>query len=78
MATPKKKGKRKVRRSVPVGVATIQATFNNHDHHITDPDGNTLAWASAGAKGFKGSRKRHPVRGHRAAEEVAKRRWTAA
>ena len=49
MATPKKKGKRKVRRSVPVGVAHIQATFNNTIITITDPDGNTLAWASAGA-----------------------------
>ncbi|OGR17180.1 MAG: 30S ribosomal protein S11, partial [Deltaproteobacteria bacterium RIFOXYB2_FULL_66_7] len=43
MATPKKKGKRKVRRSVPVGVAHIQATFNNTIITITDPDGNTLA-----------------------------------
>ncbi len=60
MATPKKKGKRKVRRSVPVGVAHIQATFNNTIITITDPDGNTLAWASAGAKGFKGSRKSTP------------------
>ena len=73
MATPKKKGKRKVRRNVPVGVAHIQATFNNTIITITDPDGNTLAWASAGAKGFKGSRKSTPFAAQRAAETCAER-----
>jgi len=57
MATPKRKGKKKVRKSVPVGVAHIKATFNNTIITITDPDGNTLAWCSSGSKGFKGSRK---------------------
>jgi small subunit ribosomal protein S11 len=73
MATPKKKGKRKVRRNVPVGVAHIQATFNNTIITITDPDGNTLAWASSGAKGFKGSRKSTPFAATVAAEDVAKK-----
>jgi small subunit ribosomal protein S11 len=73
MATPKKKGKRKVRKNVPVGVAHIQATFNNTIITITDPDGNTLAWASSGAKGFKGSRKSTPFAATVAAEDVAKK-----
>lgn len=73
MATPKKKGKRKVRRNVPVGVAHIKATFNNTLITITDPDGNTLAWCSSGSKGFKGSRKGTPFAATIAAEEVAKK-----
>lgn len=73
MATSKKKGKRKVRRNVPVGVAHIQATFNNTIITITDPDGNTLAWASSGAKGFKGSRKSTPFAATIAAEDVARK-----
>ncbi len=73
MATPKKKGKRKVRRNVPVGIAHIKATFNNTLITITDPDGNTLAWSSSGSKGFKGSRKGTPFAATIAAEEVAKK-----
>ncbi len=73
MATPKKKGKRKVRKNVPVGVAHIKATFNNTLITITDPDGNTLAWCSSGSKGFKGSRKGTPFAATIAAEEVAKK-----
>jgi len=73
MAAPRKKGKKKVRRNVPVGVAHIQATFNNTIITITDPDGNTIAWASAGAKGFKGSRKSTPFAATIAAEDVAKK-----
>ncbi|MCL5966238.1 MAG: 30S ribosomal protein S11 [Deltaproteobacteria bacterium] len=73
MATPKRKGKRKVRRNVPVGVAHIKATFNNTQITITDPDGNTLAWSSSGSKGFKGSRKGTPFAATIAAEEVAKK-----
>ena len=55
------------------GVAHIQATFNNTIITITDPDGNTLAWSSAGAKGFKGSRESTPFAATVAAEEVAKK-----
>jgi small subunit ribosomal protein S11 len=73
MATPKKKGKKKVRKHVPVGVAHIRATFNNTLITITDPDGNTLAWCSSGSKGFKGSRKSTPFAATVAAEEVAKK-----
>jgi len=58
MATAKKKTtKKKVSRTVPVGVAHIQATFNNTIITITDRQGLVLAWASGGKAGFKGSRK---------------------
>jgi small subunit ribosomal protein S11 len=73
MATPKKKGRKKVRKNVPVGVAHIKATFNNTHITITDPDGNTLAWSSSGAKGFRGSRKGTPFAATVAAEDVAKK-----
>jgi small subunit ribosomal protein S11 len=73
MATPKKKGKKRVRKNVPVGVAHIKATFNNTHITITDPDGNTLAWSSSGAKGFRGSRKGTPFAATVAAEDVAKK-----
>jgi small subunit ribosomal protein S11 len=52
----RKKGKR----SVPVGVAHIYASFNNTIVSITDPSGGIVAWASAGSCGFKGSRKSTP------------------
>jgi small subunit ribosomal protein S11 len=57
MAQKKRGGKRREKKHVPVGQAHIQATFNNTIVTITDPTGNTVAWASAGSQGFKGSRK---------------------
>jgi small subunit ribosomal protein S11 len=57
MAQKKRGGKRREKKNVPVGQAHIQATFNNTIVTITDPTGNTVAWASAGSQGFKGSRK---------------------
>ncbi|MDP3245128.1 MAG: 30S ribosomal protein S11 [bacterium] len=47
-------------RSVPAGNAFIQATYNNTIITITDPAGNTIAWSSAGHKGFKGPKKATP------------------
>src|SRR4030065_273590 len=73
MATPRKKGKKKFRKNVPVGVAHIKATFNNTIITITDLDGNALAWCSSGSKGFKGSRKSTPFAATVAAEEAAKK-----
>jgi small subunit ribosomal protein S11 len=73
MAKPKKSSGRKVKKNVPVGVAHIQATFNNTIITITDPVGNTLTWSSAGSKGFKGSRKSTPFAAQLAAEEAAKK-----
>lgn len=57
MAQRRKGGKKKEKKNIPAGEAHIQATFNNTIVTITDPQGNTVAWASAGSLGFKGSRK---------------------
>jgi len=57
---------------VPAGVAHVNATFNNTMITITDPQGNTLCWASAGKMGFKGSRKSTPYAAQLAAEDAAK------
>ncbi len=64
-------GKKKQRRSVSRGIAHIKATFNNTMITITDTAGETLAWASAGTAGFKGTRKSTPFAAQRAAETVA-------
>ncbi len=66
-------GVKKVRKSVPEGVAHIQATFNNTIVTITDPEGNTIAWASGGTQGFKGARKGTPFAAQLAAEAAAKK-----
>lgn len=63
MAKPKggSKGRKKVKKNIEVGVVHIQATFNNTIITITDAQGNTIAWSSAGVDGrFKGSRKSTP------------------
>ena len=75
MASPAKKvvRKKKEKKNVPNGVAHIQATFNNTIITITDPVGNVIAWSSAGAKGFKGSRKSTPFAAQIAGEDCAKR-----
>lgn len=65
--------RRKVKRSVPEGIAHIQATFNNTIVTITDYEGNTLTWASAGTQGFKGSRKGTPFAAQVAAEAAARK-----
>jgi small subunit ribosomal protein S11 len=68
----KKTTKRKARKNVPLGVAHIHTTFNNTIVTITDIDGNAIAWSSAGALGFKGSRKSTPFAAQMSAESVAK------
>ena len=74
MAQPKKKGaKKKEKRIVPIGVAHIQASFNNTTVTITDLEGNVVCWSSAGALGFKGSRKGTPFAAQQAASTVAGR-----
>jgi small subunit ribosomal protein S11 len=65
--------KKKEKKSIPVGVAHIQATFNNTIVTITDPRGNTVAWSSAGGQGFKGSRKSTPYAAQTAVEDAAKK-----
>lgn len=64
--------KRKVKKNVPEGVVHIGATFNNTIITITDKDGNTISWASAGALGFKGSKKSTPFAAGMAAEQAGK------
>ena len=63
--------KKKERKNIPHGVASIAATFNNTIVSITDPTGNTIAWASAGGQGFKGSRKGTPFAAQTAAQKAA-------
>lgn len=71
MATPDKKPtKKRARRTVVDGVAHIHASFNNTIITITDRQGNTLAWATAGGSGFRGSRKSTPFAAQVAAEKL--------
>jgi len=64
-------GKKKVRKGVTRGIAFVSSTFNNTIVTITDLDGATLSWASAGTMGFKGARKSTPFAAGRAAEKAA-------
>jgi small subunit ribosomal protein S11 len=74
MASPKKKRTgRRVKKNIPAGVVHIQATFNNTIVTITDPAGNTVAWSSAGVKGFKGSRKSTPFAAQLVSEDAARK-----
>ena len=65
--------KKRERKNIPTGVVHIQSTFNNTVITITDPNGNTISWASAGVAGFKGSRKSTPFAAQLAAEDAAKK-----
>ncbi len=65
--------KRKIRKNVPEGVVNIHSTFNNTIVTIADPQGNAVAWASAGSVGFKGSRKGTPFAAQMAAESAARK-----
>jgi small subunit ribosomal protein S11 len=73
MAKPKKKVRKKEKKNIQHGAAHIKSTFNNTIVTITDLEGNTLAWASAGNVGFKGSRKSTPFAAQLAAEAAARR-----
>ena len=64
--------KRRERKNIAAGAAHIQSTFNNTIITITDMEGNTVSWASAGELGFKGSRKSTPFAAQMAAETAAK------
>ena len=63
--------KKRIRKGVTRGVVYIKATFNNTMVTITDTNGETLSWASAGTVGFKGARKSTPFAAGRAAENAA-------
>ena len=73
MGRRRQRGGRKVRKNVPYGQAHIHATFNNTIITMTDQQGNTITWASAGTAGFKGSRKSTPFAAQMAAEDAAKK-----
>ena len=76
MAKEKRKSKSKKRRTllnVPVGIAHIQATFNNTIVSITDMQGNVVAWSSAGQVGFSGSRKSTAFAAQMCAEQATKK-----
>lgn len=64
--------KRRVRKNIPSGVAHIHSTFNNTIVTITDEQGNAVSWSSAGALGFKGSRKSTPFAAQSVSEAAAK------
>ncbi len=69
----KAESRKKVKRSVTDGIAHIYASFNNTIITITDRQGNTLAWATAGGSGFRGSRKSTPFAAQVAAERAGTR-----
>ena len=62
---------KKIKKNITSGIAFVQATFNNTIVTITDDSGNVIAWSSAGAKGFKGSRKSTPYAAQIAADTAA-------
>jgi small subunit ribosomal protein S11 len=70
---PVQKIRRRERKNIVSGVAHVNASFNNTVVNITDAQGNTISWSSAGAKGFKGSRKSTPYAAQMAAEDAAKK-----
>ena len=74
MAAPKRavRGKKKERKYIENGQAHIRSSFNNTIVTITDSNGNTISWASAGGLGFRGSKKNTPFAAQSAAETAAK------
>lgn len=71
--TTRRRGPRKERKSIPRGQAHILASFNNTIVTVTDPQGGVISWSSAGACGFRGSRKSTPYAAQVAAETAARR-----
>jgi small subunit ribosomal protein S11 len=73
MAKEATRVRRRERKNITSGVAHVNSTFNNTMVTITDAQGNSIAWSSAGAQGFKGSRKSTPYAAQVAAEEAARK-----
>src|SRR5438874_2998303 len=65
--------RRRERKNIASGIAHVNSSFNNTTITITDAQGNTIAWSSAGTMGFKGSRKSTPYAAQVAAEDVSKK-----
>lgn len=74
MARPRRgaRPRRRERKNIPSGIAHIRSTFNNTIVSISDRQGNTISWSSAGNQGFKGSRKGTPFAAGMAAEQAAR------
>ena len=72
-AAPRKGGRKRERKEVRVGIAHVQATFNNTIVTLTDKMGNVVSWASAGSVGFKGSRKSTPYAAALSADLAARK-----
>ncbi len=73
MAKPAAKTVKKVKKNIARGVAHVNATFNNTHVVISDDQGNTISWSSAGLVGFKGSRKSTPYAAQLAAEDAGRK-----
>ena len=73
MAKESKRVRRRERKNITNAVAHVSATFNNTMITITDMQGNTIAWSSAGSQGFKGSRKSTPYAAQMAAENAGQK-----
>ena len=72
-ATTTVRTKKRERKNITSGVAHVNSTFNNTKVTITDAQGNTISWSSAGARGFKGSRKSTPYAAQVTAEDAGKK-----
>ncbi len=72
-AAPATRIRRRERKNITSGVAHVSATFNNTKITIADAQGNTIAWSTAGAQGFKGSRKSTPYAAQVAAEDAGRK-----
>lgn len=73
MAKPQARLRRREKKNITSGIAHVNATFNNTMITITDVQGNTISWSSAGGQGFKGSRKSTPYAAQIAAEDAGKK-----
>ena len=73
MAQAPQRIRRRERKNITAGVAHVNASFNNTMITITDAQGNAISWSSAGAMGFKGSRKSTPYAAQMAAEAAGRR-----
>ncbi len=73
MAKPQARLRRREKKNITSGIAHVSATFNNTKITITDVQGNTIAWASAGGQGFKGSRKSTPYAAQLASEDAGRK-----
>ena len=72
MAKQVVRGKKRVKKNIAKGIAHVHSTFNNTIVTVADEHGNVISWSSAGALGFKGSRKSTPYAAQMAAETAAK------